>query len=166
MYAICKTNARQMGRLLCSHFEMNFIEITISNVYGEGEISNRLISSTLIKLLRDKKAEFTEASQLYDFMYIDDAIEAIYLVGMRGYSDVNYYIGNKNQRPLREFIEEIKKCIDENVILDFGKIPFYGVSLQYNEFYKYALYKEFDFQPKVSFKEGIKRTVEWMKNNL
>lgn len=145
---------------------MDFIEITISNVYGEGEVSNRLISSTLNKLLKNETTEFTAGNQLYDFMYIDDAVDAIYLVGMRGRTGIDYYIGNKNQRPLREFIEEIKNCIDENIILGFGKIPFNGVSLKYDEFYKYALYEEFDFQPRFSFREGIKKTIKWMRNNL
>ena len=35
--------------------------------------------------------------------------------------------------------------------------------LTYKEFNTQALYDELDFEPKVSFQEGIKKTIEWLR---
>ena len=57
----------------------------------------------------------------------------------------------------------MRDCIDPSLELGFGEIPFNGPMLTYKEFNTQALYDEFDFEPKVSFQEGIQKTIKWLR---
>lgn len=163
IYGVAKITARQMGEVLAKNMGIDFITTIISNIYGIGEKSDRLFKSTLRKLIKGEKASFTECEQMYDFIYIDDAVEAFYIIGDKGQSFKNYYIGNINPKPLKEFIREIGNCVDKDAKLGFGDISFDGVSLEFNEFDIYSLYSDFKFEPKVTFKEGVLKTKKWLE---
>lgn len=163
IYGIAKITARNMGQVLSKNLGIDFIPTTISNVYGVGEKADRLFKSTLKKLISGEKTSFTECEQMYDFIYIDDAAEAFYLIGENGKSFKNYYIGNIRQRKLKKYICDIRDCVDKNAELGFGDIRFKGISLEYTEFDTYSLYNDFKFEPKVGFIEGVLRTKEWLE---
>lgn len=163
MYGIAKLMSREMARILAENVNIEFVQTTISNIYGPGETSPRLLNSTLRKMLNGEKTSFTSCEQLYDFIYIDDAMKAYYLVGESGVKDKNYYIGNKNPRKLKEFIYEMRECIDSSLPLGFGEIPFCGVSLEYTEFNTGLLYDELKLETSFDFKKGLLKTIEWLE---
>ena len=101
---------------------------------------------------------------MYDFIYIDDAAEAFCRIGEKGISNRTYYIGSLNPKPLREFLLEMRDAIDPRIEIGLGEIPFGGISLTYKEFDVNAVKNDTGFIPKVSFKEGIKKTAIWIKN--
>lgn len=163
IYNTAKISAHYMSKTLAYNLGLDFISATISNIYGIGEISERLINTTIIKLLKKEKTSFTEGNQLYDFIYIDDAVRAFMLIGEYGKPFKNYYIGNKKPRLLKEFLLTIRDCIDNNITLGLGEIPFNGISLNYTEFSTMSLYEDFNFKTNVSFEDGIKLTSEWLR---
>lgn len=163
MYRSAKLAAHYMAKAEAGRTDLPFINMIISNVYGEGEVSARLISSTLQKLIRHENVSYTAGTQLYDFIHIEDASEAFYQVGERGKPFCDYYVGSGQIRPLREYIEEIYAClpIDQKPI--FGDYPFDGVRLSYEEFDKNALHRDTGFRCKIPFSEGIQRAYMWME---
>lgn len=162
MYGIAKMNARQMAQTLSYNLKLNFNPVTISNVYGIGEVSERFINSTIRKLLDKERTSFTKGDQLYDFIYIDDAVRALYLIGNFGKPFKNYYIGNRHPRKLKEFIFEMKDCVDQDIKLGIGEIPYNSISLNYNEFDTNGLFDDFGFTPEIDFKQGVQKTIEWI----
>jgi nucleoside-diphosphate-sugar epimerase len=52
-----------------------------SNIYGIGNNTGNLVSYTLGELILNKEANFGPALQPYDFIYVDDLIEAVYRLG-------------------------------------------------------------------------------------
>ena len=84
IYHVAKFSARNMLQILANNYDIIFLPITISNVYGVGEISNRLINTAIRKMLSNTPMPFTSAKQLYDFIYISDAATAIRLVLEQG----------------------------------------------------------------------------------
>ena len=163
IYGISKITARNMAEVLANSIGVDFIPTIISNIYGVGEVSDRLFKNTLKKMLNGEKTSFTTCEQLYDFIYIDDAVRAFYLVGKYGEKFKNYYIGNKEPKKLKEYITQMKDCANKNCQLGFGDIQYKGISLTYKEFDTYSLYNNFTFEPQVSFSEGIKKTIGWLK---
>ena len=45
----------------------------------------------------------------------------------------------------------------------FGNVPFTGVNIDVELFDISPIKKDCGFEPKISFVEGIKKTVEWLK---
>ena len=54
-----------------------------SNIYGVGNKTGNLVSYTLGELMAGKEAAFGPALQPYDFIYVDDLIEAVYRLGFK-----------------------------------------------------------------------------------
>lgn len=165
IYRTAKLTAHYMAKSLAVDLGIDFVTGTISNAYGEGEISPRLINSTIRILLKNEKTSFTSGEQLYDFIYITDVAKAFIAIAEKGRAYGNYYIGNRTQRKLKDYLIDIKNCIDKNIELGFGEIPFYGASLDYTEFDTNALYEDTDFKCEVDFMEGIKKTIKWIEQN-
>ncbi len=163
IYRTAKLTAHYMAKSIAVDLGLNFSVGIVSNAYGEGELSERLINSTIRKMLNVEKVSFTAGEQLYDFLYITDVASAFIAIAEEGKPYGNYYIGNKVQRKLKEFLIELRDVVDKNIDLGLGEIPFNGVSLNYTEFDTKNLYEDTSFECKVSFKEGISKTLNWIK---
>ncbi len=161
IYSTAKVAADFMAKTVAVKEEVFYINVIISNIYGVGEKSPRFLNTTLRKMLRNEKIELTHGRQYYDFIYVTDAVKQIVLAGKQGKVNSVYYIGNAQQRPLKEFVVEMKQVLHSDSELMFGKIPFSGAMLTYKEFDTSKLEK-MGFAPEVPFAEGVKLTGEWM----
>ena len=70
IYSTAKIAADYMARILSYKSNLGYISALISNIYGPGEKSPRLINSSIRKLLNGEHLSFTSGNQLYDFIYI------------------------------------------------------------------------------------------------
>ena len=163
LYSSAKLASDYMLKALSGFYGIEYISALISNVYGPGENSSRLISSSLKKMLKGHTCEFTHGNQMYDFIYIQDAVRCLKLIGEKGKSNKMYYVGSTNPRPLKEFLLEMKDEVDANLEIGLGKIPYSGISLTYNEFDIHEVENDIGFKSTISFKEGIKLTIDWMR---
>jgi len=158
---------KQLAHLLCkpiaNKLGIDLVWAYITNAFGVGEKSPRLINSTIRKCIKGEPLEFTSGTQKYDFLYIDDVAEAFYLLGEKGKANKSYVIGSGKAGPLRTFLEKAVRMCDANAKPLFGNMPFTGTDLEINVFSIQELQNDCGFEPKVSFEEGIKRTYEWLK---
>lgn len=163
IYATGKLAAHYMARVVATDLAVDFIAATISNIYGVGELSPRLINTSIQKLQKGERASFSPGEQMYDFIYIDDAAKAFYAIGEKGKASKNYYIGTREPKPLKVFLEEMRDCVSPSAELGLGDFEFNGVSLNYDEIPIYQLYEDTGFMPEVSFTQGIQLTATWIK---
>ncbi|MEY8233922.1 NAD(P)-dependent oxidoreductase [Oscillospiraceae bacterium 50-16] len=163
MYNSGKVAADFMAKTLAASLGIVYISAIISNIYGPGEHSPRLINTTIRKLLQTEHTAFTPADQQYDFIYIDDAAKAFAVLGKKQVTRTHYYVGNTQTRPLKEFLFLLRNCVDPFAELGIGELPFQGVPLDYSQLDLKALNRDTGFCPAVTFQEGIQRTKEWIE---
>ena len=166
LYSSAKIASDYMARALAQSLGIDYIRACISNIYGPGEVSPRLVNTSIRKMLNGEHCSFTSGEQFYDFIFITDAAKAFVALGSQGKPNKCYYIGSQKPRPLKDFLLMIRDCVNPRLDIGLGEIPFSGVSLNYNEFDIYALKKDCGFVPKVNFTDGINRTVIWLRENL
>lgn len=154
-HQLCKTSANQIG--------IDLVWGYITNAYGVGEFSPRLINSSIRKCINHEELNFTAGTQNYDFVYIDDVARAFYSIGKKGKANKGYMIGSGNARPLKQFLSLLVKTCDKNAAPNFGSVPFTGVNLSLDTFSIKELETDCGYKPSVSFEEGIRRTFEWLK---
>lgn len=165
IYRTAKIAAHYLTRIIANELSIEYNAVILSNVYGKGEISNRFINLTLRKMLKGEEIKFSAATQLYDFIYIDDAINMIICIAEKGVNNRNYYIGSMKPKVLKDYIFDMRDCVNTSSELKFGESHEYiGVSLNYDELDITAVYKDLDIVPLYSFKEGIMCTIDWLKN--
>lgn len=165
IYSAAKISADYMSRALANSFNIDYISGIISNVYGPGEISPRIINTSIRKLLKKEHISYSPGEQMYDFIYISDAARAFVLLAEKGKGNKNYYIGNREPRKLKDFLMEMRDVIAPDVEIGIGELEFDGIGLNYTEFNTNALYDDLEFEPQMEFKAGIQQTMEWIIHN-
>lgn len=163
LYCSAKVAADYMARTIAGSLGVDYIRAVISNIYGPGELSPRLVNTSIRKMLKGEYCAFSAGEQLYDFIYVTDAAKTFVAIGVKGKSNRTYYIGSHEPKPLKEFLITLRDCVDPSIEIGLGKLPFSGVSLTYKEFDIYAVKNDTGFVPKISFKEGINKTVAWIR---
>ena len=163
IYGSAKMAAHTIAASIAANIGIDLIWAEITNAYGAGEISSRLINTTIKKIINKESPQFTSGTQNYDFVYIDDVARAFYLIGKNGKPFHSYLIGSGNAKPLKEFLLEMKESIAKDVDFIFGDVPFTGVNLDLSIFDTKKTEKDTGFKAEISFAEGVKRTYEWLK---
>lgn len=163
IYGGGKVIAHIMCMSVAADIGIDLIWPEITNAYGPGERSPRLVNTTIQKCIRGETPRFTAGSQNYDFVYIDDVARAFRLIGERGTPFHEYLIGSSTARPLREFLLEMRDAIAPELEFQFGDIPFTGVDLPLEKFSCARTEQDTGFRAEISFGEGCRRTKEWWK---
>lgn len=163
IYGSGKLVAHTMCMSVASDIGIDLVWAKITNAYGAGEMSPRFVNTTLRKIINNEPLQFTSGTQNYDFVYIDDAARAFRLIGEYGKLFCHYLIGSSNAKPLREFILEMKSAVAPEKEFIFGDVPFTGVNMPIEEFDCSLTEKDTGFKAQVTFEDGVRRTMEWLK---
>lgn len=162
-YGIAKLCAGQMGKVLCKSLGMRFIWPRIFSVYGPYDGENTMIMSAIRNMMRGISPKFTKAEQEWDYLYSDDAAEALYLLAEKGKSGKIYCIGNGNTHKLKEYIHIIKDVVNRQVEPSIGALPYAENQLMYLCADIKELTKDTGFYPRYDFKTGLIETYEWCR---
>ncbi len=164
------TAAKIYGEELCKAYKncygIDYIIIRPSTVYGPfWDETKRLIHIFITNAIKGKDLEIygNPETKTLDFTYIDDFIDAVMLAinnpewnkeyDISGNEEINIYeLANfiiheiKSQSQIKIFDAEIAQ--PQKVCVDISEI------------------KKMGYNPKVSLREGVKKTIEWYKNYL
>ena len=153
---LCQWYARQHG--------LNLNWLLIGSIYGPGRNDSNILTYTIKSLLRGEEPKYSKLEQLWDYIYIDDLIEALYLLGQHGKPDGVYPIGSGEARPLAEYIKQIQQVIAPVSPLGIGALPYkFGNKPDNSVLDIRRLREDTGFMPKISFEEGIDRTIRYFK---
>jgi len=164
IYGGGKLIAHVMCKSVAAEIDIDLIWCKITNAYGKGETSPRLINSTIRKIIAGETPRFTSGTQNYDFIYIDDVARAFHLIGELGKPFHEYLIGSSKSSPLREFLLQMKAAIAPNVDFIFGDVPFSGINLDISKFDCSKTEIDTGFKAEVSFSEGVKLSKDWIES--
>lgn len=161
IYGSGKLVAHTMCKSVAADIGIDLVWAMITNAYGVGERSPRMVNTTIQKCIRGEAPQFTAGTQNYDFVYIDDVARAFRLIGENGKAFHEYLIGSSHAKPLKEFLLEMKAAIAPDLDFIFGDIPFTGVNQPLEEFDCSKTEKDTGFKATITFGEGCRRTRDW-----
>ncbi|MFS1511026.1 NAD-dependent epimerase/dehydratase family protein [Chengkuizengella sp. SCS-71B] len=163
IYGTSKLTAHCFSKCTAAQLGIEHVWGIITNAYGPGDMSSRFLNTTIRKIIKNEPLEFTKATQIYDFIYIADVAKAFYYIGLYGKPFCNYIVGSSNPKPLKQFIHVIQQTLAPEREFSFGIIPFTGGNLSLDQFNTHEIEKDTEFKANVSFQEGIKKTMKWLK---
>lgn len=161
-YGIYKLKVFSDTYKLCKEKGVSYKEPRIFSLYGPGDYENTLIMSCIRNMIAGKPCNMTPCVQEWDYLFIDDAIEALIALTEKNCADGVYNLGSGDCRQLKNYVSEIKKILNSNSELNFGAIPYSktGVVSIHPEIRK--IVKETGWTPMTSFKCGIEKTIQWV----
>ncbi len=162
-YAASKKAAEAMCYAYHYLYGMDITILRYFTVYGpEGRPDMSIFR--FIKWIDDGKPVeiFGDGKQSRDFTYIDDIAEGtIKALRPVGYEIIN--LGNNHPNELMYALELIEKYLGKKANIVYK--PFHKADLKATCADITKAKEILDWQPKVSLEEGIKRTVDWHKEN-
>ena len=147
------------------NFPMNIIRP--SNGYGSGQLLYRIVPKSAYLILKGEKFPLEGGGRVKkSFMHCRDIARAIYMILHKGKMGETYNAGVDQPISMREIVEKVAKCLDRNfndvVSITEGRI---GEDAQYWLSSK-KLFNDTGWKPEISIDEGIKETVDWVKENM
>ena len=164
MYGVAKHACRLLVEDYCKNIGLPFVWMQFSNIYGVGNKTGNLVSYTLEKLMAGEEATFGSALQAYDFVYVDDLIEAVYRLGEKETKQSFYYIGSGNPHILKEFLLRIGEIVGCPNKVGIGQRTDDGINYTLEMFDNSNLVATIGKYVDTSFDEGIAKTIVWLKS--
>ena len=159
-YGMAKLCAGEMTRVVCSQVGMRHEWARVLSVFGANDGPLSVISVLLDKLTKGEKPALTPGEQLWDYLYADDAADALICMAASGQDGKIYPVGSGTCRPLREYFEILRDSIDPALPLGIGEIPYPPNQVMHLEADISELQKDTGFCPKVRFEDAAKIVAE------
>lgn len=157
-------------RYLCSSYAekngVEFIYTIITGIYAEDRRDNNVIFYTIDKLMRGEKPILTKLEQLWDYIYIDDVIDALILTGEKGRNGAVYAIGHGDNWPLSNYIRIIHNKIDSALPLGVGELPYTNKELPCSCVDMTDIINDTGFIPQIDFDTGIAKVIDKIREDM
>ncbi len=160
-YGITKLAAGQLVLEYCRQIGMRCNWVRIFAVYGPYENDYILISYAIQTLLRGEKPILTPCEQEWDYLYCEDAARALLQIGVEALESGVYCLGSGQTVKLNECLAAIRDEINPELPLGIGEKEYGKNQIMHLEADISKLQKDIGFQPQTSFKEGIRKTIQW-----
>lgn len=163
LYSATKVAARQLMGVRCEQLGVGLVWGLLTSVYGPGRTDSNLISYAIGALLAGERPSFTGLAQVWDYVYIDDVVEALFLLGERGVAGRRYPIGSGAARPLATYVTSIRDAIDPTLPIGIGERPYKSSSPEVSIPEIGSLVRDTGYSPTVSFDVGIQSTIAYFR---
>lgn len=154
--------------LVRSYFHTHNLPITISNCsnnYGAYQFPEKFIPLFVTNLIEGKKVPlYGDGLNVRDWIHVDDHSVGVDLILHKGKMGETYCLGGDCEKTNLEITHKILELMDK----DESSIEYVKDRLGHDRRYAIDFSKiknELGWEPKVSFEEGLRQTIEWYKNN-
>ena len=124
-YGIAKYAAGKLSAMLCKSLGIRQNWVRILSVYGPNDGENTLISYVIREMKAGRSPELTKCEQMWDYLYADDAADAILAIVENGMDGKVYPLGSGKGRKLSEYIEDIRNIVNPTISVNYGAKDYY-----------------------------------------
>jgi len=147
-----------------------------SNNYGAYQHAEKLIPLMILNALMGKPLPiYGDGQQIRDWLFVEDHVQALYLVLTKGRVGENYNIGGNCEKTNLEVVKTICQLLEELAPNKPNHIKYYedlmtfvkdrpGHDVRYSLDYS-KIHAELGWQPQITFEQGLRQTVKWYLEN-
>ncbi len=171
-YSASKACSDHLVRAWRHTYKLPFVVTNCSNNFGKWQFPEKLIPLTIQKILKGEHIPiYGNGSQVRDWLYVEDHVEALSLIAQNGNSGEDFCIGGASEMRNIDIVKAISKIInnfsdnkhslkklirfvedrpghDKRYAIDFRKIN-----------------RDLGWEPKFKFEDALEITVKWYLNN-
>ena len=164
-YAATKASAELLVNSYFTTYNSNVIITRCTNNYGPRQFPEKLIPKTILLADQNKKIPiYGNGKNIRDWIFVEDHCNAIFNILTNGKSGESYNISASNEINNITIVKKILSLMNksEDLIEFVEDRP--GHDFRYS-MDSQKIKKELNWQTKVNFEEGIKKTVDWYLSN-
>ena len=173
-YALSKHQFSEWLQALAGQGQMRFADVALESIYGEDDDPDKFITRAIIACLNNLESlPLTPGEQKRDFIYIEDAVEAIVTL-VKHYTSLNldamipyqrYSVGSGMAITIREVMQLIRQLSGSHTQLAFGAVTYRPHEVMFSQA-DLTKMRALGWSPRFSLEDGLKRTVEWWRIRL
>ncbi|CAD6490166.1 MAG: GDP-L-fucose synthase [Candidatus Argoarchaeum ethanivorans] len=167
LYALTKIHAEQACSFYAEKYGLKAITFRLFPPYGPTDHEKRLIPYVIKSLLDGERLKLTTGGQRWDFVYVEDIVDAYFkLLSIPDLSQKHdiFNIGTENAISVREVVSRIKDIIGSELEPDWGVIPHRKNEVWFTCADMSKSKNILRWQSKIQIlEEGLEFTVEWYK---
>tara|TARA_B100000900_G_C20527472_1_gene694846 strand:+ start:135 stop:1181 length:1047 start_codon:yes stop_codon:yes gene_type:complete len=171
-YSVSKASSDHLVRSWINTHGIPAIITNCSNNYGSYQFPEKLIPLTITNALMHRKIPiYGDGKQIRDWIYVDDHVDALFLVLEKGKAGETYMIGSNNEYQNIDIVKKICKLLDEKVPSDRS----YNTLIEYvtdrpGHDRRYAIdaskiRKQLLWNPQYNLEQGLEKTIDWYLEN-
>ena len=164
-YAATKAAAELLINSYSVTHDSDVIITRCTNNYGPKQFPEKLIPKTIILAKQGKKIPiYGKGVNIRDWIYVDDHCDGVLLSLLDGKSGQSYNISGNNEVDNTTIVKRILDVMgkSEDLIEYVEDRPGHDFRYSMNSS---KISNELSWKPKMSFEEGIERTIEWYLNH-
>ncbi len=164
-YSASKASSDHLVR---AYFHTYGLPITISNCsnnYGPYQFPEKLIPLFVTNLIEGKKIPvYGKGDNIRDWIHVDDHNRGVDMVLKKGKIGQTYCLGGNSEKTNLEITQKILE------LMGFGEEMIEYVEDRKGHDKRYAIdfskaKNELGWEPQISFEDGLRKTVDWYRNN-
>ena len=147
-----------------------------SNNYGAYQHAEKLIPLMISNAVMGKPLPiYGDGQQIRDWLFVEDHVQALYLVLTKGRVGENYNIGGNCEKTNLEVVKTICQLLEELAPNKPNHIKYYEDLMTFvkdrpGHDVRYSLdcskiHAELGWQPQITFEQGLRQTVKWYLEN-
>jgi len=168
LYAVTKLQAEEACRFYAENYDVHGITLRLFPPYGPGDHDRRLIPFVIRSFLDGKSPSLTTGLQKWDFVYVDDIVEA-YRAVIRSYPYTLPYdvvnIGTGQPVSVREMVLAIQEMTKSTVSLAWGAVPHRKNEVWFNSADIKKAASLLGWTPGTDLKTGLERSIAAITGN-
>ena len=179
-YSASKASADHLVRAWNKTYKLPVIITNCSNNYGPYQFPEKLIPTLILNALEGKKLPiYGDGSQVRDWLFVEDHVDALCKVVTKGNIGETYNIGGNSELQNIEVASIICEILDS--LIPKSKKPLGIINKPFKSLItfvedrpghdkRYAIditkiSKNLSWKPNYNFKDGIEKTIKWYLNN-
>lgn len=162
LYGMAKSMAHRMLAIQSQIINLPFNWCSFTNIFGPGDYTPNLVNYTIKTLLKNEVPSYSGATQLFDFVYVEDCARALYELGIADVDNQSYIFSSGQARPLKDFLYEIRDVVNPEMSIGLGVRPNDGTFYLKEWFDNSKFIRDISYKPETNFSDAIRKTVEWI----
>lgn len=166
LYGAAKAATCHLTQVLGRQLGIEPVWVRVFSTYGPGDNSGWMLVDVIRQLLNGQRPALTPGEQLWDYLYVDDAADALLAMGKTAKLSGVYNLGSGQSRTIRSIAEMARDLINPELPLGFGEIPYRSDQVMHLEADIDKLTMDTDWRPHVSLESGICNLIEWIEKAM
>jgi dTDP-glucose 4,6-dehydratase len=163
-YSASKASADCLVRAYHVTYGLPALITRASNNYGPRQYPEKMIPLFITNALDGQPLPlYGDGGHVRDWLHVEDHCEALLCVAERGEPGETYNVGGGEERRNREVAESILGCLERPLTLIHKVTDRPGHDRRYG--LDCAKLRGLGWRPRIPFEEGLRRTVDWYREN-
>tara|TARA_E500000331_G_C17233019_1_gene703514 strand:+ start:50 stop:1150 length:1101 start_codon:yes stop_codon:yes gene_type:complete len=171
-YSASKASSDHLVNAWHHTYGLPIIVTNCSNNFGPWQFPEKLIPNVILKALNNEKIPlYGDGSNIRDWLYVEDHVEALLMTLIKAKPGSNYCIGGFGERTNKEVVYLICDILDKIIPsknLHSSLVNFVKDRPGHDKRYAIdsaLIRQEIGWQPRYNFEEALEKTVKWYVKN-